>query len=174
MSRQPQCLRVQMCQYIKNVVTWRGLRRERESKVKMKTKKGHFVCFRWSLKDLKPNSILRTNLDIWPKSPTGLWWVSVSVCSASRQEVPHGGEQAGWGLRGRAERDDHIIRGIHAPLTCYCELPAALADNCHLSLGKRSQRKAEGRPFCMCRSSSPRTVLVLILPLTLAANVFSI
>lgn len=73
-----------------------------------------------------------------------------------------------------ADREDHSVRGIHAPLTCYCELPAALDDNCHLSLGKHSQRQAEGQPFCVYRCYLPRSALVLVLPLTLAANVFSI
>lgn len=87
----------------------------------------------------------------------------------SRQEAPHGGGQIHC-----ADGEDHIVMGIHAPLTCYCELPAVLADNCHSSLGKRSQRQTEGQTFCICCSSLPCSLVVLILPLSLVANVFSI
>lgn len=64
------------------------------------------------------------------------------------------GAQAG-GLGAGTDRDNHSVKGIHAPLTCYCELPAALADNCHVSLGKGGQRQAGWQPFCVCRYSSP-------------------
>lgn len=94
--------------------------------------------------------------------------------SAWRQEAPCCGRQAGWGLGTCADGDNHSVKGIHAPLTCYCELPAALADNCHLSLGKHSQTQAEGQPFCFCRCSLPHIAEVRVLLLTLTANVFSI
>lgn len=96
------------------------------------------------------------------------------VSSAWRQEAPCCGKYAGWGLGACPDGEDHSVKGIHVPLTCYCELPAALADNCHLSLGKHSQRQAEGQPFWVCHCSSPHAALVLVLFLTLAANVFSI
>lgn len=44
-------------------------------------------------------------------------------------------------LGSAADREeDDSVRGIHTPLTCYCELPAAPDDNYHPSLGKPSER----------------------------------
>lgn len=93
--------------------------------------------------------------------------------SAWGQEAPNSGWRAGWGLGVCAEQEDHSVRGEHAPLTCYCELPAAPANELPLVSGEDSQRQAEGQPFCVCRDSS-HMAPVLALPLTLAANVFSI
>lgn len=73
----------------------------------------------------------------------------MSVSSAWRQEAPRGGRHAGWGLGACADGEDHSVRGIHAPLTCYCELPAALADNCHLSQGKQSKAGIETAILCL-------------------------
>lgn len=64
----------------------------------------------------------------------------MSARSALKQEASHCGRRTDRGLGPSA--DDHVVKGIHAPLTCYCELPAALADNCQQSLGKHSQRQA--------------------------------
>lgn len=103
-------------------------------------------------KFLKPNCDHRANLEICPRVPLAFdESPCMRVLLGDRKLPTVAGEQAG----GRADREDRVVRGIHAPLTCYCELPAAPADNCHLSLGKRSQRQAEGRPFCVCCGSSP-------------------
>lgn len=84
------------------------------------------------------------------------------VSSACRQEAPRCGEQAGrgpWGVGGRAhpDGDDRSVVGIHVPLTCYCELPAAPADNCHLSQGRRSQRDKPSLCLCRCLLLAPRS-----------------
>lgn len=120
-----------------------------------------FYCFWMSIIILQSQTLV--SLEICPESP--------HVCKFCLE--------TGSSLLWQASRlgglgDDHSVKGIHAPLTCYCELPAALADNCHLSLGKHGQTPAEGQPFCFCWCSLAHTALVRVLLLTLMANVFSI
>lgn len=66
--------------------------------------------------------------------------------------------QGAVGWRGaRPDGDDRSVVGIHVPLTCYCELPAAPADNCHLSQGRRSQRDKPSLCLRRCLLLAPRS-----------------
>lgn len=97
----------------------------------------------------------RVNLEISPKIGPCLW-----VLLEDRKLPAVASKQAGGSRVGEAwpDGDDRSVVGIHVPLTCYCELPAAPADNCHLSHGRHSQRdKLSLCLHCCCLLLAPRS-----------------